>query len=76
MKRLTDVHGYPVNYEDTQKYIQEGISYLGEHLTKDEAHVFFDEAKLRSSATFLDRYNHKFIITYDRNMYVVVSLAQ
>lgn len=58
-----DIHGHVVYGEDDAK---DGLNYLDYDLQKDEAEVFFRQAKLRGDAEFEDEHERQFTLIYDR----------
>lgn len=58
-----DVHGHVVYGEDDAR---EGLNHLDYDLERDEAEVFFRQAKLRGQAEFEDDHDRQFTLVYDR----------
>jgi len=58
----TYIYGFRVKYEDNAK---DGVNYLFSDLDRDEARVFFDQAKARKSAKFEDDEDRQFTLSYD-----------
>lgn len=69
MAQKTEVHGHSVAYEDNAR---EGISYLRDDLSTEEAKVFFDQAMESSSAQFEDDDDRQFTLLYQGGGYVLV----
>lgn len=61
MKQIS-IHGFKVQYEDNA---QEGINYLLYDLDRDEAMVFFDQAKLRRYSRFEDEREGQYTLSYN-----------
>lgn len=58
------IHGFKVEYEDD---VEKGINYLLYDLDREEAGVFFSQAKLRKYAKFEDDYEGQYTLTYNRD---------
>ena len=63
------IHGYSVRYEDNA---QEGASYLKNDLDREEAQVFFEQAKSRGSAQLEDDSERQFTLVYQSGSYVII----
>ena len=61
MKQIS-VHGYIARYEDS---VYNGIRYLMLDLDREEAKVFFEQARMYHSAQFEDEYEGQYTITYN-----------
>ncbi len=59
-----DVHGYKVYSEEDAK---EGLNYLDNDIQADEAKVFFDQAKSKSSVYFEDEEGHNYALLYKKD---------
>lgn len=68
MVKKTTVHSFTVEYEEEAK---EAIHFLQDELDYEEAKVFFDQAKLKRSAEFEDKYRHNYTLTYANGIYVL-----
>lgn len=58
----TIIHGFKTKYEENAK---PGIDYLLYDLDKEEATVFFKQAKREKFAKFEDDYEHQFTLMYN-----------
>jgi len=58
------IHGFKIRYEDNA---QSGINYLRDDLDRDEAKVFFDQARLRKFAKFEDPADRQFTLSYSKD---------
>lgn len=65
----TTVHGFSIAYEENAV---EGIRYLRDDLSFDEARVFFDQARMKTSAQFEDDEDRNFTILYHDGSYTLV----
>ena len=61
MKQIS-VHGYITKYEDN---VYNGIKYLTQDLDREEAKVFFEQARMYHSAQFEDEFEGQYMITYN-----------
>lgn len=67
-KKETTAHGYHLDYDnDTYR----GMDHLKRDLDKNEARVFFDQARRRGSAQFEDDSDRQFTLTYKDGKYNV-----
>jgi hypothetical protein len=65
------VHGFKVEYEDKAK---KGVDYLLYDLDREEARVFFDQARLRKRAEFEDDDEGQYTLYYQgSNSYKLVK---
>jgi hypothetical protein len=62
MVQRTNIYGFWVNYDDSA---YDGIRYLRDDLSREEAVVFFDQARQKGSAQFEDDYEKQFILYYE-----------
>lgn len=69
MATETTVHGFKVRYEEENS---EGIKYLRDDLSYEEAKVFFDQAKIKGSAQFEDDLDRDFTLLYQSGVYVLM----
>lgn len=69
MAEETTVHGFLVGYE--QNAI-EGIRYLRDDLDFNEARIFFDQARQKSSAQFEDDEDRQYTLFYKNGVYTLV----
>lgn len=63
MEHRRDIHGHIVYGDDKS---QQGLNQLDYDLQKDEAEVFFKQAKLKGMAEFEDDHERQFTLVYDR----------
>lgn len=63
MAKRTSIHGFWVNYEDNA---HEALKRLRDDLSRDEAKVYFEQARLKGSAQFEDDYDRQFTLFYER----------
>ncbi len=73
------IHEHPLSYEEEDRNIKHGVSYLRDHLSAKEAEDIFGEAHDHGSSHFEDKENHKFTLLYQntdglRN-YFLISLV-
>lgn len=63
MAKETIIHGYKVQYEDDSKY---GISYLRYDLSRDEARVYFENARksYKRESQFEDKANRQYTLLF------------
>lgn len=69
MAKRASVHGFWVSYEDNA---YEGLKHLRDDLSRDEAKVYFEQARAKKSAQFEDDYDRQFSILYEKGSYVLV----
>lgn len=62
------IHGYYINYDEAD---YDGIKYLRDELSTEEAKVFFEQAYAKGEAQFEDRYNKQFTIVYKNSDYTL-----
>jgi len=65
----TDVHNFPTSYEENA---EEGIRHLKDDLSRDEARVFFDQARARGSAEFEDDEDRQFTLSHQNGTYTLI----
>ena len=58
------IHDHTVRYEGDKDTVISAISYLENHLSRDEADVYFHQAKERGRAEFQDHYGKNFTLEY------------
>jgi hypothetical protein len=58
------IHGFKTKYEENAK---EGMKYLLYDLDREEARVFFDQARLRKRAKFEDDQDRQFTLIYNQD---------
>ncbi|MBI4092361.1 MAG: hypothetical protein HY420_00360 [Candidatus Kerfeldbacteria bacterium] len=63
MEHRRDIHGHIVYGQDD---VRDGLNRLDYDLQKDEAEVFFKQAKLKGAAEFEDDHERQFTLVYDR----------
>ncbi|MBI4095173.1 MAG: hypothetical protein HY435_03205 [Candidatus Liptonbacteria bacterium] len=66
MLEKTTIHGYRVQYE-TEDDVKSGVAYLRDDLAREEATVFFDQARLKGSAQFEADNENQYTLTYSRD---------
>lgn len=66
MLEKTTIHGYPVQYEKDE-HVANGIKYLRDDLQREEAIVFFDQARTKGSAQFETDAEEQYTLTYSRD---------
>jgi hypothetical protein len=59
-----DVYGYRVSGEDD---VKEGVDYLDNDIQREEARVFFDQAKNKGSVQFEDDKGHNYTLVYKKD---------
>lgn len=64
------IHGFKVKYEENAK---RGIDYLLYDLDREEAKVFFDQARARRYAKFEDDREGQFTLTYNHDSYTLIK---
>ena len=65
------IHGFKVEYEDD---VKNGIEYLLYDLDRDEARVFFDQARLKKRAEFEDDREGQYTLIYKgMNHYALIG---
>lgn len=69
MLRKDTIYGFAVSYEENAA---EGAQYLKDDLAREEAQVFFDQAKLKGSAQFEDDEDRQFTLVYQNGSYVII----
>jgi len=70
MKKIY-IHGFKVEYEDN---VKRGVNYLLYDLDREEARVFFDQARLRKHAEFEDDEEGQYTLNYNgSNFYTLVK---
>ncbi|OHA09402.1 MAG: hypothetical protein A3B37_02460 [Candidatus Sungbacteria bacterium RIFCSPLOWO2_01_FULL_59_16] len=67
--KKTDVHTFPTSYEENA---EEGIRYLEDDLSYEEAKVFFDQARTRGSAELEDDEDRQFTLSYQNGAYTLI----
>jgi hypothetical protein len=68
MPETIKIHGHSVVYEQNA---YEGIRHLRDDLQREEAVVFFDQAKLKGSAEFEDDHERQFTLLYKKGGFLV-----
>jgi len=58
------IHGFKVKYEDNAK---EGVDYLLYDLDREEAKVFFEQARLRGYSQFEDDREGQYTLSYNQD---------
>ena len=58
----TYIHGFKVKYEETA---HSGVIYLRDDLDREEAKVFFEQAKRKRFANFEDNQDRNFTLSYN-----------
>ncbi len=58
------IHGLKVKYEDNAK---EGVDYLIYDLDREEAKVFFEQARLRGYSQFEDDREGQYTLSYNQD---------
>jgi len=58
----TYIHGFRVKYEEN---CRDGVNYLFSDLDRDEAKVFFDQAKAKKTVKFEDDEDRQFTLSYN-----------
>ena len=69
MPKETTLHGFRVAYDEG---VYEGIKYLRDDLSYDEAKVFFDQAKLKGQAAFEDDLDRDYTLFYQSGVYTLL----
>ena len=69
MAEKTTIHDFTISYETNAA---EGIRYLREDLSLDEARVFFDQARTKGSAQFEDDHDRQYSLIHQNGAYVLV----
>ena len=69
MVETREVHGHKVVFEENA---HGGVRYLRDELSREEAQVFFDEAKLRGSAEFESKMGHNYDLLHHADEYTLV----
>lgn len=64
------VYGFPLSYEDGT---YNGVRYLRDDLQREEARVFFDQARQRGEAQFENDYEEQFTLKYSGGKYELVK---
>lgn len=62
------LHGYYMNYAETD---YDGVKYLRDNLSTDEAKVFFVQAYEHDEAQFEDEYDRQFTLKYENSDYTL-----
>jgi len=57
----TFIHGYKTRYEEDAQW---GVNYLLYDLDRDEASVFFEQARIKRYAKFEDKQNNQYTLSY------------
>ncbi len=70
MIQKTYIHGYTVEYEDSNA--EQGAHYLKDDLSQSESQVFFDQAKKNGAAEFEDDNDNQFTLMHVDGTFVVI----
>ncbi len=68
MAEKTNVHGFPVTYEENAV---EGVRYLRDDLDFEEARVFFDQARAKGFSQFEDDEDRQYSLFYQGGSYTL-----
>jgi hypothetical protein len=58
------IYGFIVNYNEE---CRNGVNYLRNDLQREEAIVFFDQARLKGKAEFEDEMENNYTLVYNRD---------
>ena len=68
MATKTTIHGFTVSYEENATY---GAHYLRNDLSRDEAKIFFEHARRKSSAQFEDSGDRQYTLFHSNGTFVI-----
>ncbi len=67
------IHGHNVRYEEHDLGAEEAVRFLEIHSSREEADVFFHQAKERGTAQFEDRHGKNFTLIHHMDGYYTIE---